>query len=523
MNTLNDLQKKLNNLFYGYGLDFGTFRSMMAYNNASHSSPQIAQYENPITRNGIPSLFWYSSKNNEEYLCEQVIQENGLFDDPQGVCTSIKMKMDTPSIVLNGKSFKTTYIAEKEIRRILSLSHEAFQKSLFTTPTYQKLVVGIPVRFGAVKKQTLLNVLKQATNHKEIVFLPEPIAAALTYSHFLKQPLQKILVFDLGAGTFDTVLLIPNRHRTNENPYKYKALYPDGLELAGDYFDSKMIELILETLRATPSNLDIRKLSNPNTADYQRLKNVARDIKEHLSNANSNTQFIEGTDIHANPCIQKVTIYKKDFENKIREALSKAVNCAYNVLRQANAQTDPNIDILLVGGSTYIPLVRTMIEEKFSHINKSHIHQKFPEQAIALGCALYANDQESSDTPMAYAYAIGTHKNNQEVLDIKIPSNVKRPYKITANYWTKNPNQTDIHFLFFEVEHGEKDTYLNVDEGNPTPLLVKHSFRKQVPERTKVELTLELSENGTLIVTINDFGITPIDKQQLDISNVYPK
>ena len=239
-------------LFYGYGLDFGTYRSMMACKSTEEPFPLAAPYETPSTRSGVPSLFWYSARSNREYLCEEVADYNGLSDDPAGICSSIKMKLDEPFVTLHGKQFSTADIAEKEIRRILSVSHQALEKSLFSKPAYHKLVVGVPVRFGAAKRQTLLQILERASDGKEIVLLPEPIAAALTYSHYARKTLEKVLVFDLGAGTFDTVLLVPNLHRTDKHPYEYKALCPDGLTLAGDFFDSAMAELILDALHAHP-------------------------------------------------------------------------------------------------------------------------------------------------------------------------------------------------------------------------------------------------------------------------------
>ena len=87
-------------LFYGYGLDFGTYRSMMACKSTEEPFPLAAPYETPSTRGGVPSLFWYSARSNREYLCEEVADYNGLSDDPAGICSSIKMKLDEPFVTL---------------------------------------------------------------------------------------------------------------------------------------------------------------------------------------------------------------------------------------------------------------------------------------------------------------------------------------------------------------------------------------------------------------------------------------
>lgn len=508
-------------LFYGYGLDFGTYRSMMACKSTEEPFPLAAPYETPSTRGGVPSLFWYSARSNREYLCEEVADYNGLSDDPAGICSSIKMKLDEPFVTLHGKQFSTADIAEKEIRRILSVSHQALEKSLFSKPAYHKLVVGVPVRFGAAKRQTLLQILERASDGKEIVLLPEPIAAALTYSHYARKTLEKVLVFDLGAGTFDTVLLVPNLHRTDKHPYEYKALCPDGLTLAGDFFDSAMAELILDALHAHPGNLDPDRLSVSGTADHQKLLHTARQVKEQLSSAESCSAFIEGTDVSGRPGIQKVIITRKDFERKIFPALQQCVDCAARVLDRAGESTNPQIEILLTGGSSYIPLVRTLLEQKFPHLAKDHILQRFPEQAVALGCALYANRQ-LSDTPVAYAYALRVRLpgSGQQKLKVQIPSNAPLPFQVSGTYTTHSADQTSARFAFFEVENGAANSYLELDDGNPTSLVIQHHFSHPVPAGTQMLLTMTLTPNGTLMVVVDDHGISPVTSHSMSLADL---
>ena len=328
-------------------------------------------------------------------------------------------------------------------------------------------------------------------------------------------------MFDLGAGTFDTVLLVPNKKKTKDNPYEYIPKYPDGLAIAGDYFDIKMLEIIIQELRKNPGELDVDKLSNNKSSDYRRLLDTSREAKEKLSVSNTFTGWIEGTSIKGGSSLQKVSVTRDEFESAIRPALTQAVECAYNVLVQANQQNYRDIDILLVGGSTYIPLVRSLIKEKFKYVAEKNILQRFPEQAIALGCAIYANE-EVCDTPIAYAYAIGTHLCNpdRDVLDVMIPSNVKRPMRKEMTYKTRRSDQDSIEFDFFELNHGNEDDVLDVNEGELTQIRVKHKFGRKVPSGTPVDVVVELTKSGLLTVTINDRGISPVDKQIIDVSNL---
>ncbi len=116
---------------------------------------------------------------------------------------------------------------------------------------------------------------------------------------------KKCLFLIFGAGTFDTVLLVPNLHRTDKHPTNTRLFCPDGLTLAGDFFDSAMAELILDALHAHPGNLDPDRLSVSGTADHQKLLHTARQIKEQLSSAESCSAFIEGTDVSGRPGIQR--------------------------------------------------------------------------------------------------------------------------------------------------------------------------------------------------------------------------
>lgn len=521
-----ELKDKLSQLFgiagRGYGLDFGTFRSMMSFKNANDIAANVAQYDNPMIRNGIPSLFWYSSDQNKEYLCDEVLVGNGQLDDPLGVCVSVKMKLEESNISLNGKNYSPSLITERIVRRVIELSHDAMEKNqLIEKPVYKKLVVGVPVRFGAVKRQILKKAVENASSGKEIVLLPEPIAAAIAYARYAKCNNRNVLVYDLGAGTFDTVLLEPNKRRTKENPYEYIPKYPDGLFIAGDFFDQKMAEIIIQKIKSQSEQMDINKLSNENHTDHHRLVEIAREAKEKLSLQDRFTTWIEGSSKNGGPCIQKVIVMREEFEKEIRPAIQDTIDCAYNVLVQAKMQNRRDVDILLVGGSTYIPLIKKLLIEKFKYIDEKNILQHFPEQAVALGCAIYANE-EVCYTPVAFAYGIGTHLTgtDRDAIDVIIPSNYMGSIREDVTYYTRYGNQESITFRFFELNHGEIDDQLPIEEGTFTQLMVQHSFGKKVPKGTRVDVTLSLSKAGILSVVVNDKGITPLDRQVIDVSNL---
>ena len=106
MSSVDDIANAIGGTFYNScGLDFGTFRSMIGYVDREQKSVILPRsFDNPQNLSGIPSLFQYSA-DGREYVCSQVLDMNGLEDDPEGVCLSVKTRLKERQIVLNGKAF----------------------------------------------------------------------------------------------------------------------------------------------------------------------------------------------------------------------------------------------------------------------------------------------------------------------------------------------------------------------------------------------------------------------------------
>lgn len=503
------LHDEMSALFYtSFGLDFGTYRSMMAYRDGNDGTVSVARYDNPTNRGGIPSLFMYDPQANREYICDEVVDFNGLQDAPDCVCTSIKTKLELPEIILRSKIYAPAYIAEAEVRHILSLSHEAIEKAL-VKPYYTHLVVGVPVRFRASTRQKLKDILLSATEHKvDIRLLPEPIAAAIAYaSHDPNYKSdKKVLVFDMGAGTFDTSLLVPNSD-LNRAPYPYVTKYPDGFSEAGDHLDKLMMTLILHKLENTIPEPAMNHLLDPATADYLRLKENARHTKEVLSRQESCPCKVVCSSGGAGYHTYSTSITRKEFEAVIAPVIDKAVECAHHVLEQANCQNDSNIDILLVGGSTYIPLVTSKLRARFPHIHPSRIFQSFPEESVARGCAIFAA-KEVTNTPSAYGYAIASrHPSDQHtILAVAIPSNAKVPYEYSLDFQVINPKSTYIIFRLYEIMHGKTEQMLEVNDGTQTELCIRHNLCTTFVDKLIIRTTFKLTEDGTLMLTVFENG-----------------
>lgn len=501
-----------------YGLDYGTSRSLFAYKEDSRP-PEAVVPENQACRSGIPSLFWYRKSNSkpvvwDELLCDEVITYNGQVEDPDGVLASVKMRLTEDSVTIHGKTFQTEDIMCKQMQRIYDLSREELSMRGIDEDI-TTLVVGTPVRAGAYEKGKTLRAAEKIFPNARVMLLPEPYAAALHASSIFKGPLKTILVFDLGAGTFDTCVLIPNNKITPEDPYPYKCLAADGLPKAGDLFDELMEELLLKKLATVPNRVNLKILQNKEHNDRRALRITARSAKENLSNATSTTVMVTGTECGSAP----VTVYRNEYEALIRPALMDAIKLSSKVLTDAGKWKDPNLTVLMVGGSSYIPLVKTLIQTEFSWLRDNQIIRRFPEQAIAMGCALFA-EKPLVERKVAYGYAVDTylHGTDTLVLDVRIPANCTLPCTTKATYVTRFDKQTGMRFNIYEVPDAEANQHLSLDAGTMKQLWLIHKFGKAVPKETPVELTTTLDQNGVLTLEADDHGISSQKKTKLTLN-----
>lgn len=501
MSLKNDLSDLLGENF-SFGMDIGTSNCYVAYKEGG-ASPKIPNYRG-VCLGGIPSLAWRDKKGNE-WFCDQVAAKQGLVEDPAGVWVSGKMKMSEKQVVLNGHAYTPRYLLTKQVRRVLGISKEALEQEMIDEEP-RAWVSGVPARFTAAEKGELRYILEEATGGKRIRLVIEPILAAMTNDYFTRKTgrkPRKVLVTDMGGGTFDVVLLIPNDHPTVDNPEPYIALHPDGLRQAGDAQDVIMEELILEKVRRNPGSVKLDILNNINHHDRRRLRQTAKETKERLSSVESSAVNITGVECGSTV----VTVTRAEYEKRIRPMLQQAVDLAADVLERCKLGSCPDIDVLMVGGASYTPLFRKLLEEKFHWLSKENIMHRFPEKAVALGAAIYAQTPELVRPKVAYGYAVNTHINNgkEEVLRVIIPSGANLPMTVDANFVTLDANQASVKFSVYEVPNTDDKIHMKLDQGRITAYSITHQFHSRVPKDSPVKLSTTLTEDGVLTMTVEDF------------------
>ncbi len=487
-----------------FGMDIGTSSCYMAYKESPNTPPKIPNYRGACI-GGIPSLIMRDKKGNE-WIADEVADRNGMLDDPCGVCSSIKMKLAEERIELNGHSYTPRELAVKLVKRVVDISREAMMQEMVAMAP-KEIVCGIPVRFKAAERGEMMSIINEAMGTDvKVRLVPEPILAALTNDYYLKRTQhtsRKVLVIDMGAGTLDVVLLEPNENPNSMNPYPYIAKQPDGSREAGDKLDEIMENLILDKIRETPGTVDMKSLENKNHYDRRKLSSTAKETKERLSQQEQSTVQFSG--ISGGSTI--VFVSKKEYEERITPVIKRTVDLAFDVLKRCNLGSNPDIDILLVGGSTYIPLLRTMLKKRFKWLKDENIMQRFPERAVAMGAAIYAEQPSLVLPKIAYGYAVNTYivGDNEEKLNVVIPSGAVLPMTVRSNFRTLNSNQTCIIFDVYEVERGTDGQILEMDKGNITKYTFKHEFGKQVVKGTPIVLETTLTADGILTMCTEDF------------------
>ena len=263
------------------------------------------------------------------------------------------------------------YFVTKFIRYLID------RASSFLGEEIKECVITVPAYFTLNQKNAILCAASQAGVLVQETF-PEPCAAALAYQVGVVNGINHVVIFDLGGGTFDTTVM-----RIVQD--SIQVLVSDGDPfLGGQDFDNQMMMLLMQEL--SENGVDIRTLS---ISKQQELRAEAERMKKELSSSYS-VDF-DMTTFGYHPMDDEdegeVTISREAFEERIRKLLYRAMGIVGRCLQRANLRLSEGDSILLVGGSSRIPLVQKLLEEMFPGIPVRHNGN--PDEIVANGaCSL---------------------------------------------------------------------------------------------------------------------------------------
>lgn len=348
------------------GIDLGTTNSCVAVMEGS----QKVVLENPEGKRTTPSIVSY--KNGEVIVGDAAKRQ--MLTNPNTIISIKRLMGTSKKVKITDNGVEKELSPEEVSAQILTYLKEYAEKKIGKKIT--RAVITVPAYFNDSERQATKTAGKIAGLTVERI-INEPTAAALAYGIDKTQREMKVLVYDLGGGTFDVSLL-----DIADGTFEVLATSGDN-RLGGDDWDNRIIDWIVENIKKDHSNLDIR---NDKMA-MQRLKEAAERAKIELSaqlEAIISLPFIAVTD--KGPVNVELKISRAKFEELTKDLLERTRSPIKDVLTEAKLQASDVDEILLVGGSTRMPAVQKLVESMIP--NKQPNRTINPDEVVAIGAAV---------------------------------------------------------------------------------------------------------------------------------------
>jgi len=512
-----------------YGIDLGTTYSCIARLDAN-GNPEVIR-NNEDDSNTVASVVFFENANN--VVVGQAAKEN-IETDGDRVVQFVKREIGKPDnrvYEFDGKTYTPVEISALILTRLKNLVEGQGGK-------IEDVVITVPAYFG-LEERSATKQAGELAGLNVLSLINEPTAAALSYCARQFQEDRTILVYDLGGGTFDVtvVKMSMSKNDSGKDVQKINVLATGGDDrLGGKDWDDRLFDHILhaccDEAGITPEEVEAET--------RQDIRSKVEEAKRKLSKKQSAKVRID-----VNGSRTEITITRQDFEDMTADKVAQTMNFVESTLQKV---PDAVIDtVLLVGGSTYMPMIKNAVEAKFP----GKVQQHDPDQAVAKGAAIYASmlvveegNSESEpaaktaedsgaetssvpeqltakfsvedQTPRSFGPGVMDMKATKPkyVLENFIKIGEKMPAIFTKTYYPMEDNQERVRLRAFENMSTEDTLIPCVDEdGNPQATDPAHNVKLlgelvvnlplNTSRDTPIKVTFKVDASGVHVEAVN--------------------